>query len=100
MYYLRHFFCFTSLACTFSLFAQNDAYDLSQYKARYERRPGMELNFNSSFAGSYQWTFRLQASAQLNHIVNGRHYVEVWGRPRNDFRFTPTINFSTNYLFF
>lgn len=52
--YLRLLLCYALLLCSSSLLAQNDLYDLSQYKARYERRPGLELNLNSDFAGSYQ----------------------------------------------
>ncbi len=33
--------------------AQELTYDLSDYKARFERRPGMQLNFRSDFDGRY-----------------------------------------------
>ena len=55
MHKLRLYFTFTLLLCAaVTLSAQNLKYDLSDYKARFERRPGMEFNFNSDFAGTYQ----------------------------------------------
>ena len=55
MHKLRLYFTLTLLLCAaVTLSAQNLKYDLSDYKARFERRPGMEFNFNSDFAGTYQ----------------------------------------------
>ena len=50
----KPYFLLTLFLCsTFALFAQETTYDLSNYKARFERRPGMNMTFNSDFEGNY-----------------------------------------------
>ncbi len=56
--FFRYLVCLALLACTSALLAQNDLYDLSQYKARYERRPGLSLDSRASIGGFYDRTRR------------------------------------------
>lgn len=54
--FFRYCFSLALLMCTFSLLAQNELYDLSQYKARYERRPGLQVSGRASVNGAYDKT--------------------------------------------
>jgi hypothetical protein len=82
---LRFFLCvFAYLALTHSLIGQERVYDLSNYKARYELRPGMRLYGRSDFEGDYAredkafQNFRLNSSVSwfMNRITDDR--ISFW----------------------
>ena len=50
---LRHLICFVVILLPVSILAQDLSYDLSQYKARYERRPGLSFFGQASLSGAY-----------------------------------------------
>jgi len=65
----KPYFLLTLFLCsTFALFAQETTYDLSNYKARFERRPGMNMTFNSDFAGTYT----NQTTGAFTGVFDGR----------------------------
>jgi hypothetical protein len=67
-------FIIFALACmsgACSLLAQERLYDLSNYKARYELRPGMRLNFSSDFGGNYA---REQAAFQRGRLFSSTNW--------------------------
>lgn len=54
--FFRYFVCLAFLACTSALLAQNGLYDLSNYKARFERRPGLQVSGRAGINGAYDKT--------------------------------------------
>ena len=50
---LRHLICFVVILLPVFMLAQDLSYDLSQYKARYERRPGLSFFGQASLSGAY-----------------------------------------------
>jgi hypothetical protein len=54
--FFRYFVCLAFLACTSALLAQHGLYDLSNYKARFERRPGLQISGRAGINGAYDKT--------------------------------------------
>lgn len=66
--FLLPLFVLISFACL----AQNAAeFDISQYKARYERRPFLEMGNNLSFRGTFDSNQDDQTLTQLRNLIRG-----------------------------
>jgi hypothetical protein len=50
--FFRYFVCLALLACTSELLVQHGLYDLSNYKARFERRPGLQISGRAGINGA------------------------------------------------